>query len=292
MNIRIAFLCVVCGAAALAGCPQPDTTFPTLPPPIIEGEATVPGSKLSAKSADRFFVVVRLRIATIEVPVGTASGSEEIWSYLDEESIAATRSGILGRNGFRVGLGRRDSWDDVAAILKKMTAKKSEVSMMMARPGVAVPFVLKRCDKEQTVFTFYEDRTLRGADYPPGENLLAIVCTLNEDDPTRVLLTGVPQLRSNRRRAKVMTQMGRAVMAYEPDLVSLRDLTFQLSIPSEDFIVIGPGAGSRRLHSAGHEFLVRSKSGIEFETVLVLIPEVFAAPIKAKPTSLIPETPS
>ena len=285
-------MCVLCNAAALAGCPLPDTTFPALPPPIVGGETTVPGSKLPIHGTDRYFVVVRLRIATIEVPVGTASGSEEIWSYLDEESIAATRSGILGRNGFRVGLGRKDSWDDVAAILKKMTAKKSEISMMMARPGVAVPFVLKQTAKSQTVFTFYEDRTLRGADYPPGENLLAIVCTLNEDDPTRVLLTGVPQLRSNRRRPRVVTDLGRSVMAYEPELASLRELTFQLSIPSEDFIVIGPGAGSRRLHSAGHEFLVRSKDGIEFETVLVLIPEVFAAPIKDKPTGPVMETPS
>jgi len=275
----------------LAGCPRPDTTFPSLPPPIVGGETTVPGSKLPKKGTDRYFIVVRLRIATIEVPVGTASGSEEIWSYLDEESIAATRSGILGRNGFRVGLGRKDSWDDVADILKRMTAKKSEVSMMMARPGIPVPFVLKQCAEPQTVFTFYEDRTLQGADYPPGENLLTIVCTLNEDDPSRVLLTGVPQLRSSRRRAKVVTRLGRSVMAYEPDLASLRDLTFQLSIPSEDFIVIGPGAASRRLHSAGHEFLVRSKGGIEFETVLVLIPEVFAAPVKDKPTRIIPETP-
>ena len=45
---------------------------------------------------------VRLRLFSVEVPVGMSSRSDLIWSYLDEEPIQAGRTGVLAANGFRL----------------------------------------------------------------------------------------------------------------------------------------------------------------------------------------------
>ena len=69
------------------------------------------------------------------------------------------------------------------------------------------------------------------------------------------------------------------MMVDRPDIFSLTPLTFQVSVPSKDFLVIGPGPECGRRSSVGHHFLVSDRDGVEFETLLVLKPEAFAAPV-------------
>ena len=51
-------------------------------------------------------------------------------------------------------------------------------------------------------------------------------------------------------------------------------------MPAKGFLVIGPGANARNPTSVGYHFLVKKRQGMEFETLLVLVPEVFAAPLR------------
>jgi len=247
------------------------------------GKPMIAGAEVPPKKRSEYLIIVRLRIISVEVPVGTASGSEEIWSYLDEESIAANRSAILGRNGFRIGLGREGALADIAKILKRMTGKKLGETMMMSLPGSPMPLILKQAVGARTVFTSYPDWTLSGADYPPGENVLTMVCTLDEDDPSTVLITGVPQMRSSYHKPEIRWKLGKASVAVRPVVYTFRPLMFRVRVPRGDFVVVGPGIESRRANSPGYEFLVRTKQDMEFETVLVLIPEVFASPVRAGP---------
>ena len=82
--------------AFAAGCP---TGTDPKPPPT----PTQPASR-AADEPRQFLFIVRIKITSIQVPVGTASGSEEIWSYLDEERTRAIHTATLGRNGMRVGV--------------------------------------------------------------------------------------------------------------------------------------------------------------------------------------------
>ena len=59
--------------------------------------------------------------------------------------------------------------------------------------------------------------------------------------------------------------------------------TFQLSVPAKSYVVIGPGAQARRPSSIGQHFLVRERDGAKFETVLVLVPQLLAAPMPKRP---------
>jgi hypothetical protein len=69
-------------------------------------------------------------------------------------------------------------------------------------------------------------------------------------------------------------------MASRPDYYSLEAVMFRAVLPSKDVLIIGPGSQSSRSSSIAHSFLLSNKNGIQLETVLVLIPEVFAMPIK------------
>jgi hypothetical protein len=277
---RLAFPLLVLLAAALTGCP----THPGNPP----GASPVPGSNPFAKSTKdagtgkpgSYRLVVTVKVTNIEVPIGTASGSEEIWSYLDEEPLQAVRSANLGRNGLRVGLGRLSAWPDLARIFKRMTGRSPKQNMVAAIPGSPLPIILKEHQDPQTIFTFHDDRTLSGCDYPPGDYLLAMVFTLDEDDPSKILLTAMPQVRTTQRRTHfVIGEDGPGVVAY-PEILPFPQLTFRLRIPAESFLVIGPGANARNPTSVGHHFLVKKKQGVEFETLLMLNPEVLAAPLR------------
>jgi len=104
--------------ALTAGCPPPHAS-PSHP---VE---TMPGAGAASNDAPEFMFVLQVKVTSIEVPVGTASGSEEIWSYLDEERTKAFHIATLGRNGMRVGLADLASWPDLARILAKMTGRGS-----------------------------------------------------------------------------------------------------------------------------------------------------------------------
>jgi hypothetical protein len=232
-----------------------------------------------SKKAKSYRLITTLNLATIEVPIGTASGSEEIWSYLDEEPVKATRSASLGRNGIRVGLGRGDSWPDLKRIFQRMTGRSLTQSRVASTPGNPLPIVLKEHLGVQTIFTFHDDRTLSGRDHPPGDNMLTVVCTLDADDPSRVLLTAVPQIRSSRKKTRFVLGGAGPSLQAAAEVHSFAHLTFQLMVPREGFVVIGPGMAARNPTSVGHHFLVKEREGVQFETVVVLTPEVFAAPI-------------
>ena len=67
-------------------------------------------------------------------------------------------------------------------------------------------------------------------------------------------------------------------------MYELTDLTFRLSVPCGDILVVGPGAAARRPTSAARHFLIKEKDGMEFETVLLLVPSVVRARAQVVPT--------
>ena len=277
--------CLVLTIAAGCSFPSMGGNDPNAGKPAPGGGAVMPGpiGPAGAKDPARppgYKLVVTIKLMTIEVPVGTASGSEEVWSYLDEEPVKTFQSANLGRNGFRVGLGREGSLADVARIFKRMTGRSPQQNMIATIPGDPLPIILKERQSERTIFTFRGDRTLAGRDYPQGDYLLAVVCTLDEDDHSKIMMTAMPQVRSSRRETRYVLGATGPEMVVHSVVHPLTDMTFQVMVPSKGFLVIGPGIAARNPTSVGHHFLVKQRDGMEFETLLVLIPEVLAAPMR------------
>jgi hypothetical protein len=268
-------------AVLLGGCPAPQQAPPVNP------AATQPAPQ-TANKANNYVLLVHLGMASIEVPAGVASGSEEIWSYLDEEAVRQVRSASIGLNGIRIGRGRKNTWPDLAKVLQQMTGRTLQESVKIALPGAAIPIVLKSAQPEQAVFLFNQDRTLKGAYYPPGDYQLTISCSLDQDDPSKVLITGVPQIQTARRSPKFIDDGQGIMMVTRPDVYSLAPLSFQVTVPADDFLVIGPGLESARPGSVGHAFLVKTREGMEFETVLVLKVRVVATEAQPIQTKQLP----
>ncbi|HUS48380.1 MAG TPA: hypothetical protein VM098_09675 [Phycisphaerae bacterium] len=268
--------------AASLGCNGGDPgSDPKTANPIMAGRPLMPGDQAKQKGDQkRYILLVYLKMTTISVPTGTVSTSEKLWSYLDEECVTALRSANLGRNGLRVGVVDQQGWKDVVKVLEELTGRQLKATTMLSQPGEPFNIALKQQQPVQTVFVFSDDRTLEGRDYPEGDNLLTLSCTLNEDDPSKIMITAMPQIRTAAYRPRFIEGAGLPRMAAMPDYYSFDAATFQVTLPSKNVLIVGPGSESRRSSSIGHEFLVRNNKGVEYETVLVLIPEVFATPLR------------
>lgn len=259
------------------GRPSRPTTRPG--PPISMDSPTPFGGTSALAGTPQTVYMIHLRLGTVEVPAGIASGSEELWSHLDEEPISL-RSRVLGLNGFRVGLGRADDWKDIERTLKRMTGQSFKSATIQALAGQPAPVELKSGQSTQLIFTSHEDQTLSGRHFPPGDYLLTLTCTLNEDDPSKVVITAVPQIRTTRRQPRLVEDRGVTKLVHRPITYTLTPMTFQLTVPNNDFLVIGPGIQARRPTSPGHHFLTKTRKGVPFETVVILRPMVHAVQLK------------
>jgi len=272
-----------------AGAPTAEAALPT-PSPVQPATARHVAEAVQPTRAPgeghrgrKYAILVQFRVITIEVPLGTISSSEKLWSYLDEELLGEDSLVNLGRNGFRVGAGVQATWSDVDKILKELTRRPLKATTLMAEPGKGVPFVVKEKQGEQMIFTFYEDRTCSGETYPPGDNLLTMACTYDPDDPRKIVLSGVPLIRTTNRRMRYVKEPSRIRAVVKPTLYPFDTLGFQMEMRGGDFLVIGPGVQAARENSIGHHFLIQRRKGVQWERVLILRPEVVATEVRRSP---------
>lgn len=266
---------------ALGGCNEtPQASKPIAPSPSapVMAPLAADSNGNAPSKPSQYFYVTTLRMAVVQVPTGMISGSEDLWSYVDEEPVAAGRSAVLGRNGLRIGVGRRGGWDDVLKVLRKMTGRSISETSIAGIPGAPQHIVLKEQQPAQAIFISNPDQTVSGSDYPAGDAVLSLACSLSEDDPNSMIITGLPQIRSTARRPQIVRDETGLRMLDLPTMYPFTPLAFQLTIQRNDFLVVGPGVESRRKSSLGHIFLARQKEGLEFETVLIILPEVAKIP--------------
>ncbi len=255
---------------------------PTMDSPRPSGPDTAPARLFPSADPDgqtppQQIRAIRLRLYTIEVPVGLASATEEIWSYLNEEAVGTRTHLALGLNGLRVGLGRRQDWPELSSVLHRLTGRKIRDGATQMLPGNAARISLKRDQPVRTLFLYRADRTLTGQSYPDGEYLLSVSCGLNPEDTSQVMFTAMPLLRTVVDVPQYVRHNGSVSVVKGPQYIPFGDLLFQLAVPDDSFIVIGPGRESRRSTSAGNCLLVNRREGMPFETVLVLVPQAFSA---------------
>ena len=268
-------------AVGLAGCEEP---LPSVRRQL--GPPTVAGVRLRPLTADsklddpqNFMLLIRFQLTSIQLPIGAVSNSEELWSYLDEEPVGAQVGVALARNGIRIGLASEQAWPDIAKLLTRLTGKPLARRHLQTPVNAPVPVVLKQGLPAQTIFMFRGDRTLIGNDYPPGDNVLMMTARLNYDDPSSVHLLGAAVVRSTRRRQRYVEGPAGFVRVSERDHYPLEGASFRLRVPAGGFIIVGPGRDVRRPNSPGRRFLIHTHKGLDFETILVIAPKVFAAPL-------------
>jgi hypothetical protein len=222
-------------------------------------------------------VVIRCKVCVLELPINSASTSEELWNYLDQERVQCLSGASLPLNGMRVGIGRSGNWPEISGILNRLTGKQlKQISGIMV-PNKGSPIVLKDNQPEQTIFLVNADQTLSGADYPPGKNLLTFLCTINQQDPGKIMLTAVPQISTAQRNMSF--EQDNSIVEFRPEYLTFSPLTFRSVLSDNDIVVVGPSSQALRDSSLGHHFLIGQKDGVDVEILLVLIPELIAQPV-------------
>ena len=277
-----AALCLIVLSCGLSGCkPRSDELRPTLGPPEVNGLPTTPVSEAPpAPGGTQRALVIRHRIITLQLPLGAASETEELWTYINEEPVGARRGPCLFRNSIRVGIGREADWPEVARTLRRLTGEQLSRSQVVAQPGRPVPIALLPGRGEQTIFMFRPDGTLFGMDYPPGDNLMVITAGVNFDGPRNVLLRGAPVIRTKKRTKRYVKGETGYVLRAEPIYFRMEELAFQFNVPPGGFVMMGPGPEVKRPTSPGRKFLTAERRGERFETIMVIAPEVFVAPVR------------
>lgn len=267
-----------------AGCEQQLTntpvenpnvgTVPTVTPTagLQENAAKTP-EKPAAIAGPEIFLM-QIRMVVIRIPAGQKRKIEKLWSYLDEEPLSL-KSTVMGLNGFRVGVGKGSDWEDVDRILKNLAGENYELMTVQAPPGVPQPVELKLYQPAQNIFVYAKDQSLEGKLYPPGDNIITISASLDRQNNKRIILTVLPQLRTAQRFTTFSKDGGIMKMEQKPQFMPFRDLEFQLNVPSDDFIIIGPGSQADRKTSVANYFLKETVDGVVFDKLLLFAPKVY-----------------
>ena len=247
-------------------------------PPVVNGMNMERVIGRSRGEADRLALTIRLSLFRVEVPFGKVSLSERLWRYLDEEVTDVATLSALQRNGFRVGRAKVDQWPPVARLLREMAGRALRRTDSLAWPGRPHPVVLKEHEGVRRIFTFSRAGTLHGMDCPSGDYVLMLSCHLNAEDPSEVLLQAVPLVRSSRAALRWERTDTGYERRHRPIATPIEALEFTVNVPRGHYIVVGPGVGVSRDTSPAGRFLITERRGLRYETLLVIVPEVFAAP--------------
>ncbi|MCY2927050.1 MAG: hypothetical protein NT031_16775 [Planctomycetota bacterium] len=281
---RLITICLLLAPVAWPGC-RPDGTPLSLPRPAADPPPRTPLPPLASQPAPsgelpQFRSVISLQILRVELPVGTVNASEQLWNYLNEEPVAVNRSAELGRNGLRMGLGEAPAWGEVSGMFQKLTGRALAPTRAFAWPGTVMDVVARKDRPAQSIFLFYADKTRTGSDYPPGDNVFAVACTVDETNPQGVILTGVPQIRATQSDFQPTRPDARMGVVTPYTRTPFAPLTFRVTIPPKGFLVIAPARAALNASTLGHHFLIEQRDGLSFETVLIVVPEVIRKPIR------------
>jgi hypothetical protein len=270
--------------AAKQGAPPAPTSRPAEallggPVPAVNDQQMQPVTGAEPRPPGRYLLAVRMSFFRVEVPYGLASNSERLWGYLDEEIADGGAMSALHRNGFRVGRAKTADWEPVGKLLREMAGRAMDRTECLTTPGRAEAVPLQEHRDRQRMFIFTNQGRLVGRDYPPGDNVLMLTCHLNDEDPSELILQVAPLVRSDKKVTRwEKTETGYQVVETVEES-PIEPLEFTVKMARGTFIVIGPGAGVARETSPGCCFLIGEKAGLRYETLMVIVPEVFASPI-------------
>lgn len=277
-------LAVVGVAVGASGCanPQPSASGayqpawaevnPTLlDESVFARRGAETASDVSATVLPTVALETYVQVWRFRVPAGRISTTEQLWDHLDESIVAPRQSVLLGRNGIRVGVGRVASWPAVRAIL---VLHEPEVSASTPVVAGDEPWSLELADIADDTPLFYfdsEDR-LTGARHAAGKLCLRMEHLLDLDNLAMLTLRAVPEIRRDDLPARTRLRLAAERAGNPPELFLA--LTFTMAVPSEHFVIIGPGPASRMPHLVGSRLFKSAKNGEDFENVYCIVPKI------------------
>jgi len=220
-----------------------------------------------------------VQVWRFRIPAGRISMTEQLWDHLDESIVVPRQSVLLRRNGIRVGVGRVASWPAVRAVLVLHEPQVSASTPIVAGDG---PWSLELADiADGTPLFFFDSRDrLTGARHAAGKLCLRMEHLLDLDNLAMLTLRAVPEIRRDDLPARTRVRLAAEFADDRSELFSA--LTFTMAVPSEHFIVIGPGPASRMPHLVGSRLFKSTENGEDFENVYCIVPRILRRPVPTR----------
>lgn len=277
-------LCAVAGACGQPAVNSSVSVFSSSPaagPPQAAPGPTAPSELAVApgagvpRSARPARLDVVLRVLHVQIPHAHADQAAALWNHVREDVLDAARQVLLRQNGVRVGVGHGYGWDAVKATLDAV-AGVTVASLEPVRLPEEYPLALELDSRprEQTIFYVAEDGVLTGATWPASRNVLRVSFALNLEDPERVRLTVVPEVRQRLegfrwlRSATGITQVpnygGRTFAA----------AGFVVDLAPGEFVVLAPSERADLYGLVGGAFLARVQDDQRWDSYVFLRADV------------------
>lgn len=263
-------------AAALAGCAsQPAPSKGDDKPQAVDlskGASILPRDTTPKDAVPEPQMLVNLTVYRMWVPARSVSHDDNFWKHVDEQAVDPETYAKLYLNGVRVGVAPRNDWEYFRRILENDAPITQQTGSTATASSIEMP--VKRDVPEQFITYYHPTNGLVGQTFGRGENSIIVGYRPVPRHPGDVRVSMVPQVREARTEIRwTVRNEARELDFVHPE--NLFDLSLNVDVPYDNFLVIAPSTEADNTTSVGHTFLYVDGAGRQYETVLLISPQPF-----------------
>ncbi len=266
----------------LAGCTQEQArwlqpqTRPASNPPATQpaaADAFSAAGHSAFSDARPIMLQVRFDVFRASVPLGEVSNSGKIWNHVEEDMLPADAARNLQRNGIRTGRGSTSSWAPIRAILDATRDVRTRSDGIIARNG-SLTLDVNPVPRDQVLFLYRPGGGMAGATFARSTTGIRIEYAIPPTELDSVALWIMPEIRQRYLEPGwQVTRDGVQPRETEASRI-LRELAFQVVVPPDHFILLGPSPQVQRQLLVGSALLAETIDGRAYESLYFITPQV------------------
>lgn len=282
--IALPALAACTGNSRLVG-PRPPAEKPTPAPPSPQDNPLRPAKTDVPEQPEtpRVMRTIGFEVLKLELPLGAASTSDTLWNQVRDDAVGADKMLLLRQNGFRIGVGRRESWPPIKAILDNIPGpvRHTPYNVGFAPDQREDEFQTRVGIENLAVFYFDGEGRAIGWTLVKCGTLFRARSVIDPQFPDDVTVQIVPEVRQEEPQIAfdIETRKIRRINEIKP----LWDLAVRVRLSEDQFLLIG--ASSKALAGdslVGRRFMIDERDGRPIEYLFVLFPQVHRVTIGPK----------
>jgi hypothetical protein len=271
--------------AAGTGCHLISRRAPTAAPSASELDAIASPALLDGKpmtlDSDRpsefeddpqaVRVQMQFDVLRVELPLRSTRYSLLVWDHVDETQNDPRLTELLARNGLRLGVASPAAWPALRALFEARRSKSLR-AVHAVQSGAPLSMRVGEVQPGESVFVHARDGSLSGTTFDSGSKFLHVDYALDRDDPRRTHLRITPEIQKFSEDLHWQAGGGTFTEAPRYEGRVFADLSTDLTLGPDEFLVIGVSEEADLRPLVGGRFLQREENNMTYETVICLTP--------------------
>lgn len=208
---------------------------------IQDGKPWVFGGSSRPTDADLVVVGMIFDVERVSVPAGASSERlEMIWKHVDELRFAPATTTYLLRNGFRMGVIRKNAVQDLRTVFEGLGARQERMTHAV-RSGYPLTLDLGPLGPNSSVFTYGRNGRLTGKTFAGGSRRLHVDYAVEvvRDEP-RIRLRLTPEIFKETDQPHWQAADGRIEYEKQYQGRFYGELSVELTTGPNEVLVVGP----------------------------------------------------